>query len=78
MLISWPKAVRLALAAASVMLLGGAAAAETITLRSGDNLAEKVLEAADGDVIRLEPGRYAGPVQVAGKRIVIEGAPGAV
>ena len=74
--ISWQATVRPALAAAILALLGSAAGAETIALRGGDNLAEAVRRAADGDVIRLEPGRYSGPVIVEGKRIVIEGPSG--
>ena len=53
--ISWQATVRPALAAAILALLGSAAGAETIALRGGDNLAEAVRRAADGDVIRLEP-----------------------
>lgn len=64
--------VRYALAISILLLFGYAAAAETITLRDGDDLGDTVRQAADGDVIRLGAGRYLGPVVVEGKRIVIK------
>lgn len=64
--------VRYALATSILLLSGAAAGAETLVLRDGDDLAEAARQAADGDVIRLEAGRYPGPVVVEGKRIAIE------
>jgi hypothetical protein len=43
----------------------------------GADLALVTQEAADGDTIRLKPGRYTGPLMADGKHLIIEGPPGA-
>ncbi len=53
-----------------------ALAGETL-VRPGDDLQAALSSAAEGDTIRLAPGRYTGPL-VLDRRVTLEGAPGAV
>jgi len=70
----WPAA----LAAAGLVLLAGAAAAETVTVPAGDdNLRRAVAAARPHDVLRLAPGVHDGPVKIT-KPLVLEGEPGAI
>ncbi|MBN9030388.1 MAG: nitrous oxide reductase family maturation protein NosD [Rhizobiales bacterium] len=53
-----------------------ALAGETL-VRPGDDLQAALSSAAEGDTLRLAPGRYTGPL-VLDRRVTLEGAPGAV
>ncbi|CAN7587120.1 nitrous oxide reductase family maturation protein NosD [Rhizobium sp. LjRoot258] len=75
---SFGKIALFGMAVATTAIPTYAASAER-QLRSGSDLSlQRVVdEAADGDLIRLAPGNYQGPLTVS-KRIVLEGQPGAI
>jgi nitrous oxidase accessory protein len=63
--------------AASLALWAHPLAAAVIEVSAGDSLARAIATAAPGDVLRLEPGIYDGPVLI-DRAVTLEGEPGAV